>query len=103
MKCVVAMMQHETNTFSPLPTPFAAFGSGAGLEAPPTGDQALDIYGGADFAFAGMIDVARSRGCDISIPIAAYAEPSGKVDDDAFDYNPIRNKVGVTLHFGKEC
>ena len=86
MKCVVAMMQHETNTFSPLPTPLAAFGSGVGLELPPAGEQAIGIYGAADFAFAGMLDVVGARGADCVVPVTAYAEPGGKVDDAAFDY-----------------
>jgi microcystin degradation protein MlrC len=86
MKCVVAMMQHETNTFSPLPTPLSAFGSGVGLDLPPSGEQAMEIYGSADFAFAGMLEVARSQGADCIVPVTAYAEPGGKVDDDAFDY-----------------
>jgi len=86
MKCVVAMMQHETNTFSTLSTALAAFGSGVGLKVPPTGEQAISIYGAADFAFAGMLNVAQSRGADCVVPVTAYAEPSGKVDDDAFEY-----------------
>ncbi len=86
MKCVVAMMQHETNTFSPLATPLAAFGSGVGLKLPPAGDLAIDIYGEADFAFAGMLALARARGIDCVVPVTAYAEPGGKVDDAAFDY-----------------
>jgi microcystin degradation protein MlrC len=85
MKCIVAMMQHETNTFSPLATPLKSFASGVGLNLPPSGQQAIDIYGQADFAFAAMIEVALARGAEVSIPIAAYAEPSGKVDDEAFD------------------
>ena len=82
MKCLIAMMQHETNTFSPLATPLAAFGAGAGLTSPPGGAQAIEIYGAADFAFSGMIDVAQARGDEIDVPVAAYAEPSGRVDDD---------------------
>ena len=85
MKCIVALMQHETNTFSPLATPLRSFASGVGLNLPPSGQQAIDIYGNADFAFAGMIEIARANGAEISVPIAAYAEPSGKVDDNAFD------------------
>jgi len=85
MKCVVAMMQHETNTFSPLPTKLRAFASGVGLETPPSGQQAIDIYGDADFAFAGLLDIAREHGADIDVPITAYAEPSGKVCDRAFN------------------
>ncbi len=86
MNCVVAMMQHETNTFSTLPTDLAAFGSSVGLKAPPAGEQAVGIYGAVDFAFAGMLDVARAHGADCVVPVTAYAEPSGKVDDDAFDF-----------------
>lgn len=86
MKCVVAMMQHESNTFSPLPTRLSAFGSGVGLNLPPSGERAVAIYGGTDFAFAGMLAVALARGAECIVPIAAYAEPGGKVDDEAFEY-----------------
>lgn len=85
MRCVIALMQHETNTFSTLPTPLSAFASGVGLSSPPSGDKALNLYGSADFAFAGLVDVAKSHNAEISIPIAAYAEPSGKVTNAAFD------------------
>ncbi|MFT7673179.1 MAG: microcystin degradation protein MlrC [Gammaproteobacteria bacterium] len=85
MKCVIALMQHETNTFSPLPTTLNSFASSVGLVEPPTGQQAIDIFGSAGFAFAGMLEVAREKGCEIVVPIAAYAEPSAKVEDHAFD------------------
>jgi microcystin degradation protein MlrC len=85
MKCIVAMMQHETNTFSPLSTPLHAFSSGVGLDEAPSGQQAIDIYGGTEFAFAALIDVAIKAGAEVSVPIAAYAEPSGKVEDGAFE------------------
>jgi microcystin degradation protein MlrC len=84
-RCVVAMMQHETNTFSPLPTPLGAFSGGLGCTAPPAGAGAIERYGAADFAFAAMIDAARAYGAEVSVPIAAYAEPSGRVSDDAFE------------------
>ena len=86
MRCVIALMQHETNTFSPLSTDLGAFAGIVGLEAPPSGDRAIEIYGKAGFAFSAMLDMARERGADISVPIAAYAEPSGKVQDKAFDH-----------------
>ncbi len=85
MKCVVAMMQHETNTFSPLSTGLTSFASGVGLTEPPSGRPAIDIYGSTDFAFAGLIEVARQNGAEIEVPVAAYAEPSGKVEDRAFE------------------
>lgn len=86
MKIIVALMQHETNTFSPLPTTLQSFASGVGLAQPPAGEQAIDVYGKADFAFSAMIDVARENGAEICVPIAAYAEPSGKVSDAAFEF-----------------
>ena len=86
MKCVVAMMQHETNTFSPLATTLRSFGAAAGLELPAVGAAAIEIYGSADFAFAGLRDTALERGFDVEVPIAAYAEPSGKVIDEAFEH-----------------
>ncbi|MGI9319215.1 MAG: M81 family metallopeptidase [bacterium] len=85
MRCVVALMQHETNTFSPLTTPLHTFASGVGLDLPPRGNQAIEIYGKAGFAFSAMIDAATERNAEISIPIAAYAEPSGRVEDSAFE------------------
>ncbi len=98
MKCVVAMMQHETNTFSPLATNLTSFASGVGLKEPPVGRQAIEIYGAADFAFAGLLEVARQQGAEIHVPVAAYAEPSGKVDDRAFDM--ITNRICQSVEAG---
>ena len=86
MKVVIAMMQHETNTFSLLPTNLDAFSRVVGLQKPPSDKQAIDLYGDADMAFAGLLDIARSYGVECIVPIAAYAEPSGIVDDDAFNF-----------------
>ena len=85
MKCIVALMQHETNTFSTLPTTLEHFGTGAGSAAPPSGDAAIATYGETDFAFAALRDAALTRGHEVEVPIAAYAEPSGKVTDAAFE------------------
>ena len=98
MKCVVAMMQHETNTFSPLATELKSFASGVGLVEPPSGQKAIEIYGSADFAFAGMLEVARQNGADIQVPITAYAEPSGKVEDSAFKV--ISDKICQSVEAG---
>ena len=98
MKCVIAMMQHETNTFSPLPTSLRAFGAGVGLELPPAGDQAAEIYGEADFAFAGLRDSALEKGYQVEVPVTAYAEPSGKVDDEAFEF--IAGKICAAVARG---
>lgn len=85
MKYVVALFQHETNTFSDLKTPLQAFATPAGYTDPPAGEQAIAAYGSADFAFAAMLDLARAREDEIVVPVVAYAEPSGLVLDAAFD------------------
>ena len=86
MRCVIALMQHETNTFSPLPTALENFAEIVGLKHPPRGEQAMEIYGQAEFAFSAMLNLAEERGHEVSVPIAAYAEPSGRVADEAFDF-----------------
>ena len=85
MKFVIAMMQHETNTFSPLPTPYEAFAGGTGFGRPPEHDDALTAYLGTGTPFAAFLDLAEQAGADIVVPIAAYAEPSGPVARDAFE------------------
>ena len=42
MKLVIAQMKHETNTYSPVPTPLARFAVGGGV--PPEGDAARAAY-----------------------------------------------------------
>jgi len=51
MKCIVAMMQHETNTFSPLETPLPAFAGGIDLSTPPSGQQAQSAYISAGYRY----------------------------------------------------
>lgn len=85
MKLVIAMMQHETNTFSPLETDWGAFGRGLGQDAPPRDERVLELLAGTGTAIAAFIDAARGRNADVVTPIAAYAEPSGRVDQAAFD------------------
>ena len=41
MKILIAMMSHETNTFSPVPTPLTRFGAG---RDPPEGDVIQQAY-----------------------------------------------------------
>ena len=85
MKIVVALMQHETNTFSSLPTSYEAFAGATGLPYPPSGDEAAAAYGKADTAFAAFLELGETEGAEIAILIAAYAEPSGPVSDEAFE------------------
>ena len=83
MRFVLAMMKHETNTFSPIPTPLEAF---APLrDAPPRGEDAIATYGGTNMALAAFLDLAREAGAEAVVPIAGTAAPSGPVADAAFE------------------
>ena len=83
MKLLIAMMSHETNTFSPVPTELERFGSG---ELPPRDQAAYQATLGRGSTMAGMIAVAEQAGVEIITPIAAGAPPSGRVSDTAYQY-----------------
>ena len=83
MKLVIAQMKHETNTFSPVPTPLARFGVGGD---PPEGAAAVAAYRGTGAALAAFIELAEQAGATYEVPIAAAAWPSGPVDDVAFEH-----------------
>ncbi len=85
MKLVLAQMKHETNTFSPVPTPLARFAAGGG-GLPPEGDAALQAYRGTGTALGAFIELAEGAGAEIALPIAASAWPSGPVEDAAFEH-----------------
>jgi len=74
-------MQHETNTFSPIPTPWEAFGN----DGPLLGREAFEAMKGARVPMAAFLDLARKERAEIVTPIAAWANPSGPVDGVAFD------------------
>jgi len=84
MKLVIAQMKHETNTFSPVPTPIGRFATGRPL--PPEGADAVAAYRGTGSAIAAFIELAEAAGADYVVPIAAAAWPSGPVDDAAFEH-----------------
>ena len=84
MRFVLARVQHETNTFSPIPTPLDAFAAPSQSEYL-SGDPAIEAFTGTNTALAGFISFAEQRGAEIERPVTANAAPSGPVDDDAFD------------------
>ena len=84
MKLVLAQMKHETNTFSPVPTPLERFAHGR--PRPPEGREALEDFKGTGTGLGAFIDVAEEAGAEIVLPIAAQAWPSGRVDQGAFEY-----------------
>lgn len=79
-RIVIAMMKHETNTFSPVVTDWARFEEwGAWF-----GAAALKAYEGTGMPMAAYIALARERGATIITPVAAEAMPSGVVTEDAY-------------------
>ena len=82
MRVVIAMMKHETNTFSPVPTPIERFARGYPL--PPRGKEALKAFRGTGSAMAAFIDICEREGWEMVTPIAAQASPSAPVQNSAF-------------------
>ena len=80
-KFVIAMMMHETNTFSPLPTPIASFARKGALSGP----LAIAEAEGTNTSLGGFIDVARKASANFTLPMAANAHPSGLVTQAAFE------------------
>src|ERR1700687_4710710 len=77
-KIVVAMMMHETNTFSPVPTPLASF-------RPLSGQAAIEEFRDTNTQMGGFLHVAHEIGAEAMVPIAAGAHPSGYVERAAFE------------------
>jgi microcystin degradation protein MlrC len=81
MKFVIAQVQHETNTFSPIPTPWEAFGN----DGPLIGREAFEAMNGTRLPMAAFLDLARKEGAEVVTPVVAWANPSGPVDGSAYD------------------
>jgi len=86
MRFVVAMMKHETNTFSPIATPLAAFAVGEPDGIPAGGAEAVTRYAGTNTGIAAYIELARREGAELVVPVAGDAAPSGPVADAAFEH-----------------
>ena len=82
MRIIVAMMKHETNTFSPIVTDWRRFEEwGAYLD-----DDVVAAYGDTRMAVAAYLKLARETGAEIVTPLAAEAMPSGRVVEAAYEY-----------------
>jgi microcystin degradation protein MlrC len=85
MKLVIAQMKHETNTFSPVPTPLERFARGGGTK-PLEGEAAIRAFRGTGDGLGACIEMAEKAGAQYSLAIAAGAWPSGPVENAAFEY-----------------
>ena len=96
MRVVIAMMKHETNTFSPVPTPIERFARGYPL--PPRGAEALKAFKGTGSAMAAFIDICEREGWEMVTPIAAQAAPSAPVQEAA--YREISDAIAEAVEAG---
>jgi len=81
MRIVMAMMKHETNTFSPVPTPWQRFEDwGAHF-----GADVIAAFEQTNMPLGAYIRLAREAGAEIVTPIAAEAMPSGPVEAAAYE------------------
>ncbi|AMO94402.1 hypothetical protein CFter6_1700 [Collimonas fungivorans] len=78
LKIVIARMNHETNTFSPIATPLTAF-------APQWDAAAYNSQKDARTAMGGFLDIAAALGATVVTPLAAMANPSATVAAAAYD------------------
>jgi len=77
-KWVIARFQHETNTFSPIPTPLEAFN-------PIWGQDAYRDQENAQTAMGAFIQIAKQEHVDIVTPVCAFSNPSGSVCAKAYE------------------
>ncbi|MDA0829624.1 MAG: M81 family metallopeptidase [Proteobacteria bacterium] len=81
MKIVIAQMEHETNTFSPVETPWESFGP----DGPYIGVDAYRAMKGTKTPIGAFIDIAEEANADIITSVAGFAYPSGPVSGVAYD------------------
>ena len=82
MRIVIAMMKHETNTFSPIVTDWERFQQWGAYR----GVAVQQTYGETGMPVAAYIKLARARRAEVVTPIAAEAMPSGPVLEKAYEY-----------------
>ena len=89
---VIAQIKHETNTFSPIATPYEAFGHGNG---PIYGADAKRALAGTNSPFAAFLDVAAREGAEAVTPIAAESWPSNRASRATFErlLHPLEEAV----------
>ena len=92
LRFVIALIKHETNTFSPLSTPLSAFGHGNG---PSFGDAARARFAGTNTPMGAYLDIAERAGARIVTPVAAEAWPSNKTSRETFErlVRPLEDAV----------
>jgi microcystin degradation protein MlrC len=81
MRLVIAMMKHETNTFSPIPTDWQRFCEWGAYRD----EDARHAYEGTAMPMGAYLKLAREIGAEVVTPVAAEAMPSGPVQSEAYE------------------
>jgi microcystin degradation protein MlrC len=89
---VLALVKHETNTFSPIPTTLSSFGHG---EGPAFGAAVVERFRGTNTPIAAYLDLAAKEHAEIVTPVAAESWPSNKASRATFEtlVRPIEDAV----------
>jgi microcystin degradation protein MlrC len=89
---VLALIKHETNTFSPVTTPISSFGHG---EGPQFGAAAIAALRGSNQPIAAYLDIAEREGAEIVVPIVAESWPSNATTLATFErlLKPLEDAV----------
>lgn len=89
---VLALVKHETNTFSPIETPLSSFGHG---EGPAFGREVVDRFRGTNTPLAAYLDLAAREHAEIVTPVAAESWPSNRASRATFEtlVRPIEDAV----------
>ena len=82
MRLFLAMMSHETNTFSNISTDRRQFET-RGLHY---GGEIIEAFRGTGTCLGGMIDAATRRGATLIPSVAAAASPAGRVTRDIYGH-----------------
>lgn len=90
-KWVIARFQHETNTFSPIPTPLESFN-------PHWGEDAYQDQKNARTAMGAFLQIAQEENVEIITPVSGYANPSGTVCAKA--YKQICDSIVAAVEAG---
>ena len=96
MRLLIAMMKHETNTFSPVPTPLARFG-------PLYSDAAIRAYRGTGTGL-GKVKIGADRGAGAAErrDRGVAGDRAAAAPEPAERRRHRRERVGLVLHHGDQ-
>ena len=82
MRILIAMMKHETNTFSPVVTDWARFEDWGAFAGP----DVVKTYKNTAMPIAAYLKIADELDAQVVTPLATEAMPSGKVTKEAYEH-----------------